>query len=98
MGAMSDPVVDWLLEGDPAVVWQTQRDLVGAPPEIWQPTRSQVATSGWGARLLAEQDADGLWGGGHYQPKWTSTTYTLLLLRRLGLEPGNEPARVGTRE
>jgi hypothetical protein len=37
--------------------------------------------------LLGLQDAKGTWGGGLYNPKWTSTTYTLLLLRDLGLSP-----------
>ena len=36
-------------------------------------------------------------GGGLYTPKWTSTTYTLLLLRRLGLEHGNDAAVEGCR-
>lgn len=33
-----------------------------------------------------------MWGGGIYSPKWTSTTYTMLLLRRLGLEPEHPQA------
>jgi hypothetical protein len=28
-----DAVVDWLLEGDPAIRWQVMRDLLDAPPE-----------------------------------------------------------------
>ena len=51
-----------------------------------------VAITGWGARLLALQDPDGRWGRGIYNPKWTSTTYTLVLLRDLGLAPGNAKA------
>ena len=34
----------------------------------------------------------GRWGGGTYQPKWTSTTNTLALLRDLGLDPASERA------
>jgi hypothetical protein len=45
-----------------------------------------------GARLLAQQDADGRWAKGIYTPKWTSTTYTMLLLRSLGLPAGNPQA------
>jgi hypothetical protein len=92
---MTDHVVDWLLEGDPAVAWQAQRDLTNADPEVWSATRSRVANEGWGRRLLDAQAADGLWGGGLYQPKWTSTHYTLMLLRRLGLPPGNGQAVTG---
>ena len=29
-----DPVVAWLLDGDPAIGWQTLRDLVGAPDRV----------------------------------------------------------------
>lgn len=79
------------------MAWQTQRDLAGSPESEWEETRSTVATEGWGHRLLEHQDPDGGWGGGLYGPKWTSTTYTLLLLRRLGLDPGSEPAVAGSR-
>jgi hypothetical protein len=92
---MSSEVVDWLIAGDPAIRWQAERDLLGEPPSVWTIPRSSIAHEGWGARLLAEQDEHGTWGGGIYTPKWTSTTYTLLLLRRLGLTPSSEQARLG---
>jgi hypothetical protein len=80
-------VIAWLLEGDPAIRWQVMADLTGAhPPEVGA-ERSRVAEVGWGARRLGAQDPDGKWGGGHYSPKWTSTTYTLRLLRHLGIDP-----------
>jgi hypothetical protein len=85
----------WLLDGDPSVAWQTQRDLVDDPR--WRETRARVASEGWGRRLLELQDPDGRWANGLYTPKWTSTTYTLLQLRRLGLEPGNVQAIAGVR-
>ena len=87
---MSD-IIDWLMEGDAAIRWQTQRDLLESPAVDWQSERLRVASSGWGARLLAYQDSRGTWGGGIYSPKWTSTTYTLLQLRDMGL-PGDHPA------
>lgn len=55
--------------------------------------RARVAGEGWGARLLALQAQDGMWGGGAYSPKWISTTYTLLLLRHLGIDPDDERVR-----
>ncbi|MEA2023092.1 MAG: hypothetical protein U9N79_02245 [Actinomycetota bacterium] len=64
-------------------------------PAIWEETQIQVGLTGWGRRLLDVQDADRTWGGGLYSPKWTSTTYTLLLLRRLGLTPSNDGAISG---
>ncbi len=92
---MSDPVLDWLVAGDPAIRWQVERDLLDRNPTIWRETRVQVGLDGWGRRLLDHQDAGGTWGGGLYSPKWTSTTYTLLLLRRLGLTPSNDGAISG---
>lgn len=89
--------IDWLMEGDPAIRWQVMRDLLDAPETDWQAERQKVATEGWGARLLACQDADGRWGGGVYSPKWISTTYTLLCLRQLGLPRDCEAAQRGAR-
>jgi hypothetical protein len=88
-------ILDWLLAGDPAIRWQAQRDLLGRSPRTYTRDRSRVAEEGWGARLLAKQDVPGTWGGGLYSPKWISTTYTLLLLRHLGLAPDHDQARRG---
>jgi hypothetical protein len=87
-------VTDWLMEGDPTIRWQVMRDLADAPPEEVTAERSLVASTGWGGRLLALQDESGQWGGGAYSPKWTSTTYTLLQLRNLGVDPDSQPMRV----
>ncbi|MEN8115089.1 MAG: hypothetical protein ABFS21_11975 [Actinomycetota bacterium] len=94
---MSDPVLDWLLDGDPAIRWQAERDLLDQPTAVWGRTRAEVGATGWGKQLLDRQDDGGTWGGGIYGPKWTSTTYTLTLLRRLGLSPSNEQAIAGIR-
>jgi hypothetical protein len=72
------------------------RDLTDEPADRVASERALVAFEGWGARLLALQAVDGQWGGGAYSPKWTSTTYTLLLLRHLGLDPTSDPARTAT--
>src|SRR5258705_11812657 len=88
----TDPI-PWLLEGDPAIRWQTLRDLVGAGDRVVKRERDRVAREGWGARLLAQQGRAGAWAkgksgdGGLYSPKWTSTTYTMLLLRDFGVSP-----------
>jgi len=95
----SDPAIAWLLDGDPAIRWQVLRDVVGASPSTVERERRKVARDGWGARLLAKQDAAGTWArgrsydGGLYSPKWTSTTYTMLLLRDFGLPERNPKAR-----
>jgi hypothetical protein len=98
-----DVVVEWLLNGDPAVRWQTLRDLVGATEDTVERERKKIARTGWGARLLARQDAAGTWAGGKsfdsglYSPKWISTTYTMLTLRDFGLTPDSRPARKACR-
>jgi hypothetical protein len=92
-----DPVIGWLLEGDPAIRWQVRRDLLDAPEPVWRREQARVATDGWGARLLELRDTGGRWGGGLYSPKWVSTTYTLLLLYRCGLPARHPIANDGCR-
>ena len=87
-------VIEWLMEGDPAIRWQVMRDLVGASNETIATQRHKVATEGWGAKLLSCQDASGTWGGQLYNHKWLSTTYTLLLLRQMGLEANHPQAHL----
>jgi len=86
----ANPLIEWLLEGDPAIRWQAERDLKGAAVRTWRREQRRVGAEGWGARLLELQDPDGRWSGGIYNPKWTSTTYTTALLRSFGL-PSRHP-------
>lgn len=158
-------VIDWLLDSDPAIRWQVMRDLLDEPAAAVSAERAKVATTGWGARLLALQDANGQWGTedlkhharpargetdpatrrllrelqsipleglasylgvepttlakweagesdpsderleryhaavewmwnvGTLKPEWTSTTWTLALLRDFGLNPDSPQAR-----
>jgi hypothetical protein len=93
-------VLDWLLDADPSIRWQTMRDLVGAPVEAVGAERARVANEGWGARLLDLQGEDGQWAGGAYFPSnltepiegqpWTATAHTLRLLCELGVDPHAE--------
>jgi hypothetical protein len=85
-----DGVLAWLLEGDASVQFQVTRDLLHQDVDDLQ---ARIATEGDGAALLAARGADGHWGRGFYQPKWTSSHYTLLELRNLGLDPANPTAR-----
>jgi hypothetical protein len=90
-------LTQWLLDSDPALRWQVERDLIGEPPDVWEATRARIATEGFGARLLALQDRDGQWAGGAFFPAdatedeegqpWTATTWSLNMLREWGLDP-----------
>lgn len=84
---ISTDTIQWLMAGDPAIRWQVMRDLLDAPETEWQSERKQLLERGWAANILARQNPEGGWGEGVYAPKWTSTTYTLLGLREMGL-PG----------
>jgi hypothetical protein len=99
---MNGTLLDWMLDSDPALRWQVERDLAHAPETVWRATRVRVATEGFGARLLARQDADGQWAGGSYFPgdfdfhgpeaapgagqPYTATTWSLNTLRDWGLD------------
>jgi hypothetical protein len=91
-------ILIWLMAGDPAIRWQVLKDLNGDNISLLQQERSFVANYGWGAHLLAHQDPSGTWGGGIYSPKWISTTYTMLTLRRIGLDSGNQQAKRGCQQ
>ena len=93
--ALEESTVQWLLDGDASIRWQTMRDLLDAPASDVESERSLVETTGWGRELLNGQDPDGNWAGGLYGPKWTSTTYTLLVLLRCGLPPRTPAALRG---
>jgi hypothetical protein len=86
-------VVDWLLDSDPSIRWQVMRDLTHEPADVVAAEQSRIATEGWGARLLALQAPDGLWGGKAWSHDWTDSFHVLELLRRLGLDPQSEQAR-----
>src|SRR5579872_7517113 len=62
---LSNSAIQWLLDADsdPAIRWQTLRDLTDASTKEVAAERAKVATEGWGARLLALQGADGSWAG-----------------------------------
>ena len=86
-------VIDWLLDSDPSIRWQVMRDLGHEPADVIAVERSRVATEGWGARLLALQAPEGLWGGRPWSLDYTDTFHVLELLRRLGVDPESEQAR-----
>ena len=83
---MKEEIISWLMEGDVSIQYQTQRDLLNHDdPKL----RKRIAKQGWGALLLSCKNDSGHWGQGFYQPKWTSSHYTLLDLKNLNIHPSN---------
>ena len=81
---MTDPsLVGWLLDSDPALRWQVERDLVHAPEVVWAATRARDVI---GAGPDVPQEPG--------QP-WTATTWSLNALREWGLDAS---ALAGTTE
>ncbi|MCY3412291.1 MAG: hypothetical protein INQ03_11710 [Candidatus Heimdallarchaeota archaeon] len=87
---MNDKIIDWLMEGDPSIQWQTMRDIKGDDFLFYFKVQRSMQNKGWAAQLLSHQDESGMWGGGLYSPKWISTHYTMLFLKRLGLLPNKQ--------
>lgn len=69
------------------------RDLTDASPGEVDAERARVATTGFGARILAQQAPDGTWGGAAWNRGCDSTMHALTLLRELGLDPSSAEAR-----
>lgn len=80
-------IIDWLLEGDVSIQYQVWRDLLGVEKKNLQ---QRIANEGWGHEFLSKRNANRQWGDRFYQPKWTSTHYTLLDLRNLNISSENE--------
>nr|WP_231713219.1 hypothetical protein [Arthrobacter sp. zg-Y769] len=62
--AADDPVVQWLLQGDPAIRWQVLRDILDAQLDQVVAEQARVEHEGWGAGLLALRAPDGHWANG----------------------------------
>jgi len=73
-------IIEWLLEGDVSIQYQVHRDLLSVERED---LKERISTEGWGAGFLSRHRPDGHWGQKFYQPKWTSSHYTLLDLRNI---------------
>jgi hypothetical protein len=83
---VNDQVLEWLLEGDVAIQYQVNRDLLGREiPAL----RERIPSEGWGYRFLQARHNNGHWGQSFYQPKWISSHYTLLDLKHLQLPPNH---------
>jgi len=82
----ADQIIDWLLEGDVSIQYQVYRDLLNTDRID---LRDRISKEGWGARYLNCRNSNGSWGLDFYQPKWTSTHYTLLDVKNLAISSQN---------
>ena len=85
-------ILNWLLNSDPSIRWQTLQSLTKSSQKIILAERKKVSSEGWGAKLLSYQSADGRWADSLYNRKWISTTYSMMLLKNLGLIPRHKQA------
>ena len=82
-------VLSWLLGGDVSIQYQTHRDLLQSEGMLLEHLQQRIETEGFGSQLLSARNTSGHWGLWYYQPKWTSTHYTLCDLKSLCLAPSN---------
>lgn len=95
MAAFRDPeIVEWLLDADVSLQYQVRLNLLGEEVSDLEILRNRIATEGWGRAILERQRSDGHWGERYYQPKWTSTHYTLLDLMHLAVPPDTTGPRI----
>jgi hypothetical protein len=86
----NDEIIQWLLQGDVSIQYQTYRDLLDDDRKDLQ---ERIEHEGWGREFLNRRNEDGHWGQRFYQPKWTSTHYTLLDLKNLSISPDCLPVQ-----
>ena len=96
-------VLEWLLDSDPWIRWQVMRDLTDEPDDVDRRRAVEGCFRRMGRPSARSPRARWPVGWRHLSarvgrpvrlcPAWTSTTFTLLLLRELGLDPTSEAAR-----
>jgi hypothetical protein len=90
-------IINWLLDGDVSIQYQTHRDILKSDRVTLKSLRDRIEQDGWGAKYLTFRKMDGYWGRGFYQPKWTCSHYTLLELKNLGISPENKEIKESLR-
>jgi len=89
-----DEIIDWLLDdADPALEYLVRRDLLFSPATETEKLRRRIPSSDWAKALLDERKADGHWGNGVYNPKWTCTHYVLYELTQLAVPDDQDACR-----
>ncbi len=80
---MDEKVINWLMDGDPAIRYNTKLLLFA---ENSQEAQIQMMNQGWIKNILDAQQSNGHWGLDWYRPKWNCTHYMLLLLRHMNIQ------------
>ena len=88
-----DDIISWLMSGDVSIQYMVHRYLLGTEKKMLLELQSRIATEGFGAKFLSCQNESGHWGQYYYQPKWTSTHYTLLDLKNLCVPESTKPCK-----
>ena len=86
-------IIAWLLKGDVSIQYMTHRYLIDSNETILSQLQSRIALEGFGSELLSRRNDNGHWGIYYYQPKWTSTHYTLLDLKNIYAPDTLKPCR-----
>ena len=87
----SQEIISWLLSGDVSIQYMVYRDILA---EERGDLQARISLEGWGAQFMSKRFPDGHWGLKFYQPKWTSSHYTLLDLRNLCISPNSSLIKV----
>ena len=89
MNQFENKTIKWLLDSDVSMQYHVHKDLLKSGRKILKKLQNRIEKQGWGRHFLLNQNENGHWGMGFYQPKWISTHYTLLDLKNLGLSGDN---------
>jgi hypothetical protein len=98
--AVNSQTISWLLQQEnPGVRYWTMKDLLGKPFDDPELRLAQEHVASWKpvAELLSQQKPEGYWEEPEdvYWPKWTATTWQLILLGELGLSQDHESIKQG---
>lgn len=86
-------IINWLLDGDVSIQYMTHKLLMNSDMGVLNELQRRIETEGYGARFLSCRNDNGHWGYWFYQPKWTSTHYTLADLKNIGMPGSCIPCR-----
>lgn len=92
-----DTIINWLLDGDTSIAFQTKRDLLNLNTVELAHLQNKIETEGFGKGFLDKRNENGHWGNGFYSPKWICTHYSLLELKGIGISPLNAKCQESSR-